>query len=171
MKNKVEVQLRRANLSSNKKNHVKEPIYDANVKHTMLNVNSELFCAKCKQCCPDFSLDLDGVDLLSGSRDTNLYTNSLDDMAKAINTACYTQNCSLIRVRYNKTPYELMDDKKPDLSFLHVFGSLYYSTNDTEDMGKLNTKAGIGIFLVTRPQRKLSDAITGEPGKSWKPFM
>ncbi|GJR38529.1 retrovirus-related pol polyprotein from transposon TNT 1-94 [Tanacetum coccineum] len=45
--------------------------------------------------------------------------------AEAINTACYTQNRSLIRLRYNKTPYELMHDKKLDLSFLHVFGSLY----------------------------------------------
>ncbi|GJR45644.1 hypothetical protein Tco_1313747 [Tanacetum coccineum] len=50
MKNKVEVQLRRANLSSNKKNHVKDPICDANVKHTMLNANSELICVKYKQC-------------------------------------------------------------------------------------------------------------------------
>ncbi|GJS85652.1 retrovirus-related pol polyprotein from transposon TNT 1-94 [Tanacetum coccineum] len=39
--------------------------------------------------------------------------------AKAINTAYYTQNRSLIRLRYNKTPYELMQDKKPNLSFLH----------------------------------------------------
>ncbi|GJW26601.1 retrovirus-related pol polyprotein from transposon TNT 1-94 [Tanacetum coccineum] len=41
MKNKVEVQLRRANLSSNKKNYVKDPICDANVKHTMLNAKSK----------------------------------------------------------------------------------------------------------------------------------
>ncbi|GJZ18933.1 retrovirus-related pol polyprotein from transposon TNT 1-94 [Tanacetum coccineum] len=34
--------------------------------------------------------------------------------AEAINTSYYTQNCSLIRLRYNKTPYELMQDKKPD---------------------------------------------------------
>ncbi|GJY67677.1 retrovirus-related pol polyprotein from transposon TNT 1-94 [Tanacetum coccineum] len=54
--------------------------------------------------------------------------------AKAINTACYTQNRSLIRLRYNKTPYELMQDKKPDLSFFHVFGSLCYPTNDNEDL-------------------------------------
>ncbi|GJT09633.1 retrovirus-related pol polyprotein from transposon TNT 1-94, partial [Tanacetum coccineum] len=67
--------------------------------------------------------------------------------AKAINTACYTQNLSLIRLRYNKTPYELMHDKKPDLSFLHVFGSLCYPTNDSEDLGKLNAKADIGIFV------------------------
>ncbi|GJU06671.1 retrovirus-related pol polyprotein from transposon TNT 1-94 [Tanacetum coccineum] len=67
--------------------------------------------------------------------------------AEAINTACYTQNRSLIRLRYNKTPYELMHDKKPDLSFFHVFGSLCYPTNDSEDLGKLNAKADIGIFF------------------------
>ncbi|GKE13649.1 retrovirus-related pol polyprotein from transposon TNT 1-94, partial [Tanacetum coccineum] len=54
--------------------------------------------------------------------------------AKAINTACYTQNRSLICLRYNKTPYEQMHGKKPDLSFHHVFGSLCYPTNDSEDL-------------------------------------
>ncbi|GKC21412.1 retrovirus-related pol polyprotein from transposon TNT 1-94, partial [Tanacetum coccineum] len=57
--------------------------------------------------------------------------------AKAVNTACYTQNRSLIRLCYNKTPYELMHDKKPNLSYLYVFGSLCYPTNDSEDLGKL----------------------------------
>ncbi|GJW78799.1 retrovirus-related pol polyprotein from transposon TNT 1-94 [Tanacetum coccineum] len=36
-----------------------------------------------------------------------------------------------------------MHDKKPDLSFLYVFGSLCYPTNDSEDLGKLNAKADI----------------------------
>ncbi|GJV85601.1 retrovirus-related pol polyprotein from transposon TNT 1-94 [Tanacetum coccineum] len=74
--------------------------------------------------------------------------------AGAINIACYTQNCSLICLRYNKTPYELMHDKKPDLSFLYVFGSLCYSTNDSEDLGKLNAKADIGIFVGYAPAKK-----------------
>ncbi|GKB93179.1 retrovirus-related pol polyprotein from transposon TNT 1-94, partial [Tanacetum coccineum] len=74
--------------------------------------------------------------------------------AEAINTACYTQNCSLIRLRYNKNPYELMHDKKPDLSFFHVFGSLCYPTNDSEDLGKLNAKADIGIFVGYVPTKK-----------------
>ncbi|GJW48350.1 retrovirus-related pol polyprotein from transposon TNT 1-94 [Tanacetum coccineum] len=68
-------------------------------------------------------------------------------LAEAINTACYTQKCSLIRPRYNKTPYELTQDKKPDLSFFHVFGSLCYPTNDHEDLGKFDAKADIGIFV------------------------
>ncbi|GJZ44582.1 retrovirus-related pol polyprotein from transposon TNT 1-94 [Tanacetum coccineum] len=74
--------------------------------------------------------------------------------AEAINTACYTQDRSLIRLRYSKTSYELMHDKKPDLSFLHVFGSLYYPTNESEDLGKLNAKADIGIFVGYAPAKK-----------------
>ncbi|GKC67723.1 retrovirus-related pol polyprotein from transposon TNT 1-94, partial [Tanacetum coccineum] len=57
-------------------------------------------------------------------------------------------------LRYNKTPYELMHDKKLDLSFLHVFGSLYYPTNDSEDLGKLNANADIGIFVGYAPAKK-----------------
>ncbi|GKE71100.1 retrovirus-related pol polyprotein from transposon TNT 1-94, partial [Tanacetum coccineum] len=67
--------------------------------------------------------------------------------AEAINTACYTQSRSLICLRYNKTPYELMQDKKLDLSFFHVFGSLCYPTNDHDDLGKFNAKAYVGIFI------------------------
>ncbi|GJX21545.1 retrovirus-related pol polyprotein from transposon TNT 1-94 [Tanacetum coccineum] len=74
--------------------------------------------------------------------------------AEAINTTCYTQNCSLIRHRYNKTPYELMQDKKPDLSFFHVFGSLCYPTNDHDDLGKFDAKADIGIFVGYAPAKK-----------------
>ncbi|GJY69641.1 putative ribonuclease H-like domain-containing protein [Tanacetum coccineum] len=36
--------------------------------------------------------------------------------AKAVATACYTQNRSMIRRRHGKTPYELLHDKPPDLS-------------------------------------------------------
>ncbi|GJS99405.1 retrovirus-related pol polyprotein from transposon TNT 1-94 [Tanacetum coccineum] len=69
--------------------------------------------------------------------------------AEAINTACYTQNRSLIRLRYNKTPYELMQDKKPDLSFFHVFGSLCYPTNDNgKELGKFDAIDNIGNFLL-----------------------
>ncbi|GKE90939.1 retrovirus-related pol polyprotein from transposon TNT 1-94 [Tanacetum coccineum] len=65
--------------------------------------------------------------------------------AEVINTACYTQNRSIIRRRYNKTPYELMQDKKLDLSFFHVFGALCYPTNDNDDLGKLDAKADIAM--------------------------
>ncbi|GKG07623.1 retrovirus-related pol polyprotein from transposon TNT 1-94, partial [Tanacetum coccineum] len=56
--------------------------------------------------------------------------------AEAVATACYTQNRSIIRLRHGKTPYELLHDKLPYLSFFHVFGALYYLTNDSENLGK-----------------------------------
>ncbi|GJS42623.1 retrovirus-related pol polyprotein from transposon TNT 1-94 [Tanacetum coccineum] len=74
--------------------------------------------------------------------------------AEAINTACYTQNRSLICLQYNKTPYLLMQDKKPDLSFFYVFGALCYPTNDKDNLGKLDAKADIGIFVSYAPAKK-----------------
>ncbi|GJS88443.1 retrovirus-related pol polyprotein from transposon TNT 1-94 [Tanacetum coccineum] len=74
--------------------------------------------------------------------------------AEAVATACYTQNRSLIHTRHNKTPYELVHDKKPDLTFFRVFGALCYPTNDSEDLGKFQAKADIGIFVGYAPSRK-----------------
>ncbi|GJW65914.1 retrovirus-related pol polyprotein from transposon TNT 1-94 [Tanacetum coccineum] len=74
--------------------------------------------------------------------------------AEAIATACYTQNRSIIRRRYGKTPYELLHDRKPDLSYLHVFGALCYPNNDSENLGKLQAKADIGIFIGYAPKKK-----------------
>ncbi|GJX67787.1 retrovirus-related pol polyprotein from transposon TNT 1-94 [Tanacetum coccineum] len=74
--------------------------------------------------------------------------------AEAVATACYTQNRSLIHTLHDKTPYELVHDKKPDLSFLRVFGALCYPTNDSEDLGKLKAKADIGFFVGYAPNRK-----------------
>ncbi|GJW58029.1 retrovirus-related pol polyprotein from transposon TNT 1-94 [Tanacetum coccineum] len=69
-------------------------------------------------------------------------------------TACYTQNHSLIHNRHNKTPYELVHDKKPDLTFFRVFGALCYHINDSGDLGKLQPTADIGIFVGYAPSRK-----------------
>jgi transposase InsO family protein len=67
--------------------------------------------------------------------------------ADAVATACFTQNRSLVHPRFNKTPYELVNNRKPDISYLHVFGALCYPTNDREDLGKLKAKGDIGIFI------------------------
>ncbi|GKF86721.1 hypothetical protein Tco_0254548, partial [Tanacetum coccineum] len=39
-----------------------------------------------------------------------------------------------MRLCHGKTPYELLHDKLPDLSFFHVFGALCYPTNDSENL-------------------------------------
>ncbi|GJW92770.1 retrovirus-related pol polyprotein from transposon TNT 1-94 [Tanacetum coccineum] len=74
--------------------------------------------------------------------------------AEAVATACYTQNCSIVRIRHGKTSYELLHDKPPDLSFFHVFGGLCYSTNDSENLTKLQPKDNIGIFIGYAPTKK-----------------
>ncbi|GKB82647.1 putative ribonuclease H-like domain-containing protein [Tanacetum coccineum] len=60
----------------------------------------------------------------------------------------------MIRRRHGKTPYELFHNKPPDLSYLHVFGALCYPTNDSENLGKLQPKADIGIFIGYAPMKK-----------------
>nr|GFD00835.1 retrovirus-related Pol polyprotein from transposon TNT 1-94 [Tanacetum cinerariifolium] len=64
-----------------------------------------------------------------------------------IATACFTQNRSIIHRRFNKTPYELINSRKLDISFLYVFGALCYPKNDREDIGKLGAKSDIGFFI------------------------
>ncbi|GKE30464.1 retrovirus-related pol polyprotein from transposon TNT 1-94, partial [Tanacetum coccineum] len=74
--------------------------------------------------------------------------------AEAVATACYTQNCSLIHTRHDKSPYEIVHNKKPDLTFFQVFGALCYPTSDSEDLGKLQPMVDIGIFVGYAPSRK-----------------
>nr|GFB79440.1 retrovirus-related Pol polyprotein from transposon TNT 1-94 [Tanacetum cinerariifolium] len=71
--------------------------------------------------------------------------------AEAIATACFTQNRSIIHRRFNKTPYELINGRKPNISFLYVFGALCYPKNDREDIGKLGAK-GVDNTKTRRPQ-------------------
>ncbi|GJZ05476.1 hypothetical protein Tco_0539269 [Tanacetum coccineum] len=58
LKNKVEVQPRSVKSNSNKNDHVIEPVCHANIKHTMLNTNSEVICVKCNKCMFDANHDV-----------------------------------------------------------------------------------------------------------------
>ncbi|KAJ9561779.1 hypothetical protein OSB04_006939 [Centaurea solstitialis] len=53
--------------------------------------------------------------------------------AKAVNTACYTQNISLIVKRFRKTSYEL----KPSIEHFHIFGCVCYILNNKDNLGNL----------------------------------
>ncbi|GKF19517.1 hypothetical protein Tco_0068155, partial [Tanacetum coccineum] len=70
-------------------------------------------------------------------------------MKEAVATVCYTQNRSIVRLRHGKTPYELLHEKLPDLSFFHVFGALCYPKNDSENLGKLQPKDDIDFNELT----------------------
>nr|GFA57652.1 integrase, catalytic region, zinc finger, CCHC-type, peptidase aspartic, catalytic [Tanacetum cinerariifolium] len=67
--------------------------------------------------------------------------------AEAIATACFTQNRLIIYKRFDKTPYELINKRKPKIKFFHVFGCRCYLLNDYEDVGKLKEKGDIGVFV------------------------
>nr|GFB98346.1 integrase, catalytic region, zinc finger, CCHC-type, peptidase aspartic, catalytic [Tanacetum cinerariifolium] len=71
-KNKIKAQPRKVN----KNNRVKEPIFDVNVKHTMLNANSQLICVKCKQCTFDANHDVCFLDFVN---DVNVRSKSKSD--------------------------------------------------------------------------------------------
>ncbi|GJZ96804.1 retrovirus-related pol polyprotein from transposon TNT 1-94 [Tanacetum coccineum] len=68
-------------------------------------------------------------------------------------------------LRYNKTPYELLRDGKPELKYLYVFRALCYPTNDFKDLGKLQQKADIGIFIGYSPSKKAYQIYTKGHGQ------
>nr|GEZ32889.1 uncharacterized mitochondrial protein AtMg00810-like [Tanacetum cinerariifolium] len=67
--------------------------------------------------------------------------------AEAIATACFTQNRSIIHKRFDKTPYELMNKRKPNIKFFRVFECRCYLLIDYEDVGKLKAKGDIRMFV------------------------
>ncbi|KAJ9558330.1 hypothetical protein OSB04_012944 [Centaurea solstitialis] len=66
---------------------------------------------------------------------------------EAVNTACYTQNRSLIVKRFKKTAYELFRGRKPNIECFHIFGCNCYIKNNRDALGKFDAKADDG-FLV-----------------------
>nr|GFA30846.1 hypothetical protein [Tanacetum cinerariifolium] len=67
--------------------------------------------------------------------------------AEAIAIACFTQNRSIIHKRFDKTPYDLINKRKPNIKFFRVFGCRCYLFNDYEDVEKLKAKGDIGVFV------------------------
>nr|GEU73124.1 integrase, catalytic region, zinc finger, CCHC-type, peptidase aspartic, catalytic [Tanacetum cinerariifolium] len=67
--------------------------------------------------------------------------------AEAITTACFTPNHSIIHKHFNKTPYEIMNKRKPNIKFFYVFGCRCYILNDYDDVCKLKAKGDIGVFV------------------------
>ncbi|GJS78609.1 retrovirus-related pol polyprotein from transposon TNT 1-94 [Tanacetum coccineum] len=110
-------------------------------------------CLRSKDEAPDFIINVverRNPTLIEAARTMLIYAKDpLFLWTEAVATACYTQNCSVIRLHHGKTSYELFHDKLPDLSFFHVFGTLCYPTNDSENLGKLQPKADIDFDELT----------------------
>ncbi|GJR00319.1 integrase, catalytic region, zinc finger, CCHC-type containing protein [Tanacetum coccineum] len=67
--------------------------------------------------------------------------------AEAIATTCFTQNRSIIHKCFDKTPYELINMRKPNIKFFRVFSYRCYLLNDYDYVGKLNVKGDIRVFV------------------------
>ncbi|GJS46106.1 retrovirus-related pol polyprotein from transposon TNT 1-94 [Tanacetum coccineum] len=87
--------------------------------------------------------------------------------AEAVATACYTQNRSIIISTHGKTAYHIINDRKPSIKHLHIFGCTCYITRDGENLDKMKEKGGgscclggiftqfEGIYLVYNKRTRL----------------
>ncbi|GJV50374.1 putative ribonuclease H-like domain-containing protein [Tanacetum coccineum] len=67
--------------------------------------------------------------------------------SEAVSTACYVLNRVLVTRPHNKTPYELLSGKVPNVSHLKPFGCHVTILNTSDHLGKFEGKADEG-FLV-----------------------
>ncbi|KAJ9547005.1 LOW QUALITY PROTEIN: hypothetical protein OSB04_019548 [Centaurea solstitialis] len=67
--------------------------------------------------------------------------------AEAVDTACYTQNHSIVNNRFGKTPYELNNNRVPNIEHFRVFGCRCFVMNDRVDRDKLQAKLDEAIFI------------------------
>ncbi|GJX39091.1 retrovirus-related pol polyprotein from transposon TNT 1-94 [Tanacetum coccineum] len=67
--------------------------------------------------------------------------------AEAIATTCYTQNRSIIIPSHEKTAYHVINDRKPSIRYLHIFGYTCYLTRDGENLNKIKEKGDPCILV------------------------
>nr|GEZ78122.1 hypothetical protein [Tanacetum cinerariifolium] len=67
--------------------------------------------------------------------------------AEAIATAYFTQNRSLVIHRHEKTPYHIINNRKPSVKFFYIFGSICYIVRDNENLDKMKVKGDECIFV------------------------
>ncbi|GJY17285.1 retrovirus-related pol polyprotein from transposon TNT 1-94 [Tanacetum coccineum] len=79
---------------------------------------------------------------------------SLFFWAEAIATACYTQNRSIIIPTHEKTTYHIINDRKPSIKHLHIFGCTCYLIRDGENLDKMKEKGDPCILVGYSTQSK-----------------
>ena len=68
--------------------------------------------------------------------------------AETVNTVCHVTDRCVIRVVLNKTPYELLNNGKPMLSYLRAFGCRCFVLNNVkDDLGKFDPRSDEGVFV------------------------
>ncbi|GJT87543.1 retrovirus-related pol polyprotein from transposon TNT 1-94 [Tanacetum coccineum] len=74
--------------------------------------------------------------------------------AEAVATACYTQNRSIIISTHGKTAYHIINDRKPSIKHLHIFGCICYITIDGENLDKMKEKGDPCVMVGYSTQSK-----------------
>nr|GEY16057.1 hypothetical protein [Tanacetum cinerariifolium] len=110
--------------------------------------NSVLFTdTECIVLSSNFKLPDDNHVMLRVSRENNMYNVDLKNIvpsgdltclfakAKAVNTACYVQNRVLVTKPHNKTPYELLLGRTPNIDFMRPFGYPVTILNSLDPLG------------------------------------
>ncbi|GJZ35516.1 hypothetical protein Tco_0581333 [Tanacetum coccineum] len=94
--------------------------------------------------------NLEGYDLLTSSREFNLYTISISDLAasslnffgpKPLLLLALFRIALLYTLGTTRLLMSLFEEENPMFNTLNVFRSLCYLTNDREDLGKMKPKA------------------------------
>nr|GFB54607.1 hypothetical protein [Tanacetum cinerariifolium] len=83
--------------------------------------------------------------------------------AEAIATTCLTQNRSLVIPRHEKTPYHIINDRKPSVKFFHIFGSLCYIVKDGENLDKMKEKVETIHVNFDELPHMASDQVSSDP--------
>ncbi|GJV91160.1 retrovirus-related pol polyprotein from transposon TNT 1-94 [Tanacetum coccineum] len=74
--------------------------------------------------------------------------------AEAVATACYTQNRSIIISTHGKTAYHIINDRKPSIKHLHIFGCICYITRDGKNLDKMKEKGDPCVMVGYSTQSK-----------------
>ncbi|GKD47725.1 retrovirus-related pol polyprotein from transposon TNT 1-94 [Tanacetum coccineum] len=72
----------------------------------------------------------------------------------AIATTCYTQNRSIIIPTHEKMAYHIINDRKPSIKHLHIFGCTCYLTKEGENLDKMKEKWDPCILVGYSTQSK-----------------
>nr|GEU66138.1 retrovirus-related Pol polyprotein from transposon TNT 1-94 [Tanacetum cinerariifolium] len=103
-------------------------------------------------------------------KQTQVGLNETIRFIQAVATDCYTQNRSLIHTRHNKTPYELVHEKKPNLTFLRVFVLFVTLQMTARILENYNQQLILDFSLVIHQAGRVIESTIKEPDVSWKLF-
>ncbi|GKC34582.1 retrovirus-related pol polyprotein from transposon TNT 1-94 [Tanacetum coccineum] len=123
--------------------------------------NVNFVCVTCGKCVLNDNHDLCVLHYINGVNSRTrqpmvvpISTREPKHNAEAIATTCFTQNRSLVIPRHEKTPYHIINARKPSVKFFHIFGSLCYIVRDGENLDKMKEKGDACIFVGYSTQSK-----------------